>query len=79
MWLHREDERPFAFAGLYGHESAAIITTDANSLHAPDTRSDAGGLVAGLVCAVVGSRHGPSRPPRHIDPVRVGAHGYQTS
>ena len=34
------DERPFAFAGLYGHESAAIITTDANSLHAPDTRSD---------------------------------------
>ena len=35
VWVHREDERPFAFAGLYGHDSAAIITVDANSLMRP--------------------------------------------
>ena len=35
MSVHREDERPFAFAGLYGHDSAAILTTDANSLMRP--------------------------------------------
>ena len=35
VWVHREDERPFAFAGLYGHDSAAIKTADANSLMHP--------------------------------------------
>ena len=35
MWLHREDERPFAFAGLYEHDAATIVTTDANSLMRP--------------------------------------------
>ena len=35
VWVYRQDERPFAFAGLYGHDSAAIITTDANSLMRP--------------------------------------------
>ncbi len=32
MWIHRADDQPFAFDGLYGHDSAAILTTDANSL-----------------------------------------------
>ncbi len=35
VWVHHEDERPFAFAGLYGHDSAAIITAGANSLMRP--------------------------------------------
>ena len=35
VWVHREDERPFAFAGLYEHDTAAILTTDANSLMRP--------------------------------------------
>ena len=35
VWVYREDERPFAFAGLYGHASATIIATGANSLIRP--------------------------------------------
>lgn len=35
VWLHREDEFPLAFAGLYGDGAATIITTDANSFMRP--------------------------------------------
>ena len=35
VWVHREDERPFALAGLYGKDSDAIITADTNSLMRP--------------------------------------------
>ena len=35
VWIHREDDQPFAFAGLYAHDSAAIITADANCLMRP--------------------------------------------
>ena len=35
VWLHREDERPFAFAGLYGYDAATIVKTNANSQMRP--------------------------------------------
>ena len=35
VWAHRDYERPFAFSGLYGHDLAAIISADANSLMRP--------------------------------------------
>ena len=38
MWIHRTDERPFAFAGIYNtkpSEAASVITCEPNTLMAP--------------------------------------------
>ena len=38
MWIHRPDERPFAFAGIYNarpNETGSVITCEPNSLMSP--------------------------------------------
>ena len=35
VWIHRADDQPFAFAGLYAHDTATVVMTDANSQMSP--------------------------------------------
>ena len=35
MWTRREDDQPFAFARMCAHDSATILTADANCLMRP--------------------------------------------